>query len=585
MFESKKNNIYFKLWAWLSTIGNLVVIWEWKETLIEDFTDAEPTKSFKWTIVKYKKWVPYQTEVVNAISKNGKNLIIQRAVELCPMNWTSTELVQNPYLFDEGDIFFMNLTAWDLSKIDLKFNTKLDIDWWIRIWLPINSIIYVNAEGEEDLLEFNPELDSWKTILIDPLWWLKLESPSVNIGILEEKTIINENDEFILNRPEEGNKKIGAINLLRANKEVFVAWENITQSDIDNWFNSLGFITNYSSPIKQETWATYYNIWTSTSATAQWQSFTITEPTTIQTIVLKMSKVNAPSGNLSIDIYSNTWTILIWSSTNTIAESSLSAFSTFWLQTFNFNNLVLVPGVYYLKVKTDRANNTSNYSIVQASNTNPYSGWANYEISNTNVWTLISGSDLYFSIWLTTNYSIDKLYKTDATNINKANPICFWVTPANIDENIIADTSWITPYTVSSWDIWKPFYLSNTPWAISTTPWTNWIKVGKGTTNWILLDLNSNNIWNVVGRAFWTNYLAPSDWFVVWFVYTNWAANVASCYTWVSSPAGTLITKWWSSSVSMYWYFMFPVKKWQYWRVDVSNWTITESLVSFIPNS
>lgn len=244
MFESKKNNIFFKLWAWLSPIGNLVIIWEGKESLIEDFTDAEPTKSFKWTIVKYKKWVPYQTEVVNAISKNGKNLIVQRAVEKCPMNWTSTELVQNKYQFDEGDIFFMNLTAWDLYKIDEKFSTKLDIYWWIRTWLPINSIIYVNAEGEEDVLEFDPEVDSWKAILIDPLWWLKLESPSVNIWDLEEETIINENDEFILNRPWVWNRKINWNSFIPK-----VYWWNWSDWDlvISSWTTTLNMTASWNS--------------------------------------------------------------------------------------------------------------------------------------------------------------------------------------------------------------------------------------------------------------------------------------------------------------------------------------------------
>lgn len=117
MFENKQNNIYFKLWAWLSTIGDLVVIWEWKENLIPDFTSEETWKQFKWTVVKFKGWVVFQTEIVNALSKNWKNIIIDRAVEACPMNWSSVELTQSPYKFDEGDYFYMNFTAWDIKDI------------------------------------------------------------------------------------------------------------------------------------------------------------------------------------------------------------------------------------------------------------------------------------------------------------------------------------------------------------------------------------------------------------------------------------------------------------------------------------
>jgi len=132
MFESKENNIFFKLWAWLSTIWDLVVIWEWKETLIEDFDDTEIEKQFKWTIVKFKQWVPYQTEVVNVLSKSSKNLIIQRAVEKVPMNWSSTELTQNKYQFDEWDYFYMNVTAWDFKELWQKItdleSSKVDSD-------------------------------------------------------------------------------------------------------------------------------------------------------------------------------------------------------------------------------------------------------------------------------------------------------------------------------------------------------------------------------------------------------------------------------------------------------------------------
>lgn len=297
MFESKKNNIFFKLWAWLSPIGNLVIIWEGKESLIEDFTDEEVEQSFKWTIVKFKQWVPYQTEVVNAISKNGANLIVQRAVEPCPMNWTSTELVQNKYQFDEGDIFYMNVTAWDLHKIDEKFSTKLDIDWWIRTWLPVNSIIYVNAEGEEDVLEFNPEVDSWKALLIDENWGLKLESPSVDIWWLQEIDNLKPWYEIIL-KTENGNEKAKIENVLSSNIWLFVLWESISQADIDNWYNCLSIFKNqYTTPtLNKEIWRA---VWS--------QKIAIPISINKSNFKIFLAKVWNPTSNLDFRIETDDW--------------------------------------------------------------------------------------------------------------------------------------------------------------------------------------------------------------------------------------------------------------------------------------
>lgn len=472
MFESKKNNIFFKLWAWLSPIGNLVIIWEGKESLIEDFTDEEVEQSFKWTIVKFKQWVPYQTEVVNAISKNGANLIVQRAVEPCPMNWSSTTLVQSPYLFDEWDIFFMNLTAWDLYKIDEKFSTKLDIDWWIRTWLPINSIIYVNAEGEEDVLEFDPEVDSWKAILIDPLWWLKLESPSVNIWDLEEETIINENDEFILNRPWEGNKKIDAINLLRSNKEIFVAWEEITQADIDDWFNSLRYWNwidwDLFEPIIQDVWwwpnSADNRFLYSTTDFWVWNSFTIDKNYLAKrlSVYLKKNSSSSTSNNWNLKIYSDSWlTALIHTSTS-YTHSSIP-WTTYTKFDFTLPDLNLPIWTYYFVITAVSTVSTSYFAYVDYTQTDVYAWWNMFKINNSNVVTNLTWYDLRFEVELYTFEDLLKLYKTDASNINKINFIWFATNPADIDENVIADTSWVHNTIIDSWDIWENFYL----WSVS----------------------------------------------------------------------------------------------------------------------
>lgn len=589
MFESKKNNIFFKLWAWLSPIGNLVIIWEGKESLIEDFTDEEVEQSFKWTIVKFKQWVPYQTEVVNAISKNGKNLIVQRAVEKCPMNWSSTTLVQSPYLFDEWDIFFMNLTAWDLYKIDEKFSNKLDIDWWIRTWLPINSIIYVNAEGEEDVLEFDPEVDSWKAILIDPLWWLKLESPSVNIWDLEEETIINEDDEFILNRPWEGNKKIDAINLLRSNKEIFVAWEEITQADIDNGNNALyqntdwkvyktdtsnsskiNFIWFATTPalangniivdtswIHTRTinswdiwkdfylWKVYWNIvnWTTITqnswGASTYAGNTIAYSTTYQSqaqsfkftseifrnIKVDIIKQWGPTWNLSAKLYKWTWT---W---NLIATST-NTIDWAWLSTGSYTQCQFDFDDIIVDINTT-------YSIVLSSD------WAN---STTNCWYVSYVFNNPYTNWQ--QYSVDSSW-TFANHNN------YW----NVTDIKFIIQQW-------NWDI-----ISN----ISTTPWDNLVIIWKAISTWILINnfykwikdiITVYSTWTTWNWDTW-NIVANTDWFITVSLQATWNSSTINAQIQID-----WVWKWEISANYAYWQynsFTLPIKKWSTYRVFAFN--------------
>ena len=197
-----ENNIKFEIWAWLnaSLSSNLLLIKWWKETLFSllDFP-------FSLTLIKFdSNWLAIQREIVSVTWLAWNVLTITRAFEACPINDSALELSQEPYLFDEWDFAFLTLTAQDLKNIYLAIADKLDSDWGLRIWMIANSIAYFDENWDETLLEYDPVTDLWKSLVIS--WtWLSLQSPSVNINWLDEKTWPIANDYFIISDSEDSN--------------------------------------------------------------------------------------------------------------------------------------------------------------------------------------------------------------------------------------------------------------------------------------------------------------------------------------------------------------------------------------------
>lgn len=146
-----ENNIKFEIWGWLnaSLASNTLLIKWWKESLFSllDFP-------FSLTLVKFdSKWLVIQREIVSVTNLVWNILTITRAFEACPINDSAIELSQEPFVFNEWDFAFLTLTAQDLKNIYLKIAEKLDIDWWLRVWMNNNSIIYIDDSWNETLLE------------------------------------------------------------------------------------------------------------------------------------------------------------------------------------------------------------------------------------------------------------------------------------------------------------------------------------------------------------------------------------------------------------------------------------------------
>lgn len=179
---NKKNNVKLKIEAPMTSVSNLLIVDKW-ELLWDDFTSAETEKHFKWTLFKFDWENVSQIEICKVITKSGNFLTIERAVEPCPMNYSSNQMYQQAYDFEAGDWFYINLTAGDLEDIvtELKATNRridnvennyvskqqLNQEKWTTIatlgndWkIPSNQIDTANL----DVGSINYEFTAWESI-------------------------------------------------------------------------------------------------------------------------------------------------------------------------------------------------------------------------------------------------------------------------------------------------------------------------------------------------------------------------------------------------------------------------------------
>lgn len=263
------------------------------------------------------------------------------------------------------------------------------------------------------------------------------------------------------------------------------AWEDITENQaIRKW---VAF--TYNSKIENITWTDRIDnedmIWVNTSYRAVWQSFTISWwPKLLRKLKAKIWKNNAPNWNLTAYLYSDTWTTLVATSTNTIEETSLSSSGSY--QTFNFSNISLTDWVYYFKISTSRLDDWSNYSYwIKFDWWTTYSWWVGYTINSSNTWTAIfawwAGADRAFSIEFSIPEDTTKAYLTDAKQSEEIDFIWFAAESKNIWETVKVQVVWVKWWFTSKTSM-ATQYLSDTPWAISESAWTNSKKIGKALT-------------------------------------------------------------------------------------------------------
>ena len=174
--------------------------------------------------------------------------------------------------------------------------------------------------------------------------------------------------------------------------------------------------------------------------------------------------------------------------------------------------------------------------------------------------------------------SVDnKIYWTDASNINKIKFIGFAKSSGILDDTIWVDTAGINS-NQTSLTTGSTYYLSDTSW-ISTTPWTNNVLVWIATNSSdILINTLSYKkwFWAISSMSNGVTYTANNDWIVYWYVQGSTSVVQWFINWWLVAEASILNTSNDRESIS------FPVSAWNTYRVSHGG-TPSAYAMKFIP--
>lgn len=357
----------------------------------------------------------------------------------------------------------------------------------------------------------------------------------------------------------------------------WVAWEDLLENDaVRYWIEE--------AIIEQTSWTSTNGesyIWYNTTYQSNWQSFYVSwKDKTLTSIDVNLLKQWSPTGNLTMKVYSDTGSTLVATSSNTIAESTLTASYAEYTYTFAWETLTAWQ--YYMEISDDRANNTSNYSKWAYIVNNCYLYGTAYIINSTSTWSA-KAWDHVFSVNLWCE-DWQKIYKCDASYYDTIEFIWF------VDSATTSwDTATVTPTLEKDWFTWltewKTQYLSDTAWEISETPWTNYkpVWIAKSATE-VFIDTDCVcKIYSQKGLENNTVYYADRDlmivaratyWSLVWDL--DW-------YIWLSNTPDVIIARntvdSWNNSKQT---ISFIVNRWTYYKI-VLWWTNTLNSATAFP--
>jgi len=178
-----------------------------------------------------------------------------------------------------------------------------------------------------------------------------------------------------------------------------------------------------------------------------------------------LRKAWTPTAQIKLSIYDSTWTTLLFTSSNSVSEASLTG--SFVDYTFNFNNFIL-PWTYRILARADRAVSATNYSQLQLHSSNLYG--TRYQVSSSIVWTATWWAFRFTATVNPLNEPVTSVFRALATWTHYSNLFGFANNTATIWNNVTVDMIYTNKMTWLTRD--TNYFLSNTPWEISTTAWT-----------------------------------------------------------------------------------------------------------------
>ena len=274
---------------------------------------------------------------------------------------------------------------------------------------------------------------------------------------------------FVIQNPQNINYETVTIG------EAVAAWDWLTIGDV--WQDE----TITQSTEDSDT-ALFLN---TTSWFSRWQSFLPTYNSELTSIKVYLSSFWSPTWDISIDVYSDTWSTLLWSSTNVIDATTLSAGATEYEFLFDWIELTASTTYYFSFAKTWSVN-ASNYVEADYKNSgNPYAWWSLYNITQAWAWTEETGDDLKFVIDLVAWHD-DKANKITSSYTSGA--ILYALESWSADESIAV---WVWIISWLSWlQAWSLYYPSSTGGELTNTANSNTVAVGRAISATTMVTLN-----------------------------------------------------------------------------------------------
>jgi hypothetical protein len=241
------------------------------------------------------------------------------------------------------------------------------------------------------------------------------------------------------------------------------AWENITQwNALRLWLgvfagDSVSQLSTNGNSVDLGYSAVNYWGWQSIVFANWWILTSIAN--------ISLRKVWTPTWQIKLSIYDSTGATLLFTSSNSISEASITW--TFVDYTFNFNNFV-PAWTYRILVRADRAVNASNYSHLQLHSSNLYG--TRFAVSSTIVRTSTRGAFRFTATVNALNEPVTSVFIALATWTHYSNLFWFANNTATTWNNVTVDMIYTNKMTWLTRD--TNYFLSNTPWTISTTAWT-----------------------------------------------------------------------------------------------------------------
>lgn len=516
----------------------------------------------KFKIEHFEGSVVTKREVLTVSWRTGDILTISdRASESCVQDESlaTKTRTQDAYSFSSGDTISMTITEGDYNWINTELERletdKLDKStydsekpqkWSSTVWTDsyqatISTVSsYVN--GQRFLIEVDVS-NTWNaTFEANALWakaikiweggvFIDIPSDTITAWGFMNLTYISSWD-FFQYTDDPWNVTVSSSSSTQSDVTLWESvsiWESLyvsnweTTTDVDFEQISTNSSINYSvSSATKYFWQTW---------TAEWLFWTDVD---VNDTSIRLQLHGGYWGQCSVvcKIWEDTTkTTLLWTSNQWI--TNLTSYTVLNLDFSSPVTLAIGTSYYFEYIINENYSWASRVKDVSKDTTNPYSWWVLYTWSTP---VAESGSDLYFKVNYTTkSEEVWKSYLTDASNSDKIN--FFWYASESwiLDDVIKINTDWVdNNQTFLEADIWKPVYLSDTPWEISTIPWTNSVQVWKilSTTEVEIDTFNNDNLnWESTTSATtgWVT-LWNAEWYIT--IKINWVYKKIPYY-WV----------------------------------------------------